>query len=154
MLHGTLEPGSKNDIDGALLAIINLGVVQDRALLVSTVDRMALLRVASGGFKRVRSTYTDPKIYEYWYERQEFVFVDFQLAEVYRRLGRAAEADALLSRLVAKAATDHDVVPEMLVAEDCVLFHGAIGDPTGAIPMVGYGAGAFVLHVLQRETLK
>jgi hypothetical protein len=38
----------------------------------------------------------------------------------------------------------------MYVAVDCPLFHGAVGDPTGAIPMVGYGAGVYVLHLLQR----
>jgi hypothetical protein len=38
----------------------------------------------------------------------------------------------------------------MYGAEDCKLFHGAIGDPTGAIPMVGYGAGVFVMDVLSR----
>ena len=111
---------------------------------------MEALKVVSGGYKRVRSTYTDPKIYEYWYERQEFVFVDLALAQTYRRLGRNTEADAMLARIVGKAAADHNFIPEMLVAEDCPLFHGAIGDPTGAIPMVGYGAGAFVLHLLER----
>ncbi|MDE2181614.1 MAG: glycoside hydrolase family 15 [Alphaproteobacteria bacterium] len=152
-LHGTLENGPKNDIDGALLAAIDLGVVDDPALLRSTVERMALLKVASGGYRRVRSTLTDPQIFEYWYERQEFVFVDLHLAEVYRRLGRHEEADALLGRIVTKAAADHYVVPEMYVAEDCPLFHGALGDPTGAIPMVGYGAGAYIDHVLQRARL-
>jgi hypothetical protein len=33
------------------------------------------------GYRRVRSTYTDSKIVEYWYERQEFLSVDFNLAE-------------------------------------------------------------------------
>ncbi len=112
---------------------------------------MKLLKVRSGGYRRVRSTYTDPKIFEYWYERQEFLFVDLHLAELYRRLGRQAEADSMLSRIVDKAAADHDIIPEMYVALPCKLFPGKIGDPTGAIPMVGYGAGAYVLHLLERE---
>src|SRR5208337_2314210 len=99
-LHGTLEEGVKNDIDGALLAIINFGVVTDPALVRDTVDRMELLKVASGGYKRVRSNYTDPAIFEYWYEKEEFLFVDFSLAELYRRLGRNADADAMLKRIV------------------------------------------------------
>jgi hypothetical protein len=72
-LHGTLEEGVKNNIDGAMMAMINLGVVTDPALVQNTVERMELLKVASGGYRRVRSTYTDPAIFEYWYERQEFV---------------------------------------------------------------------------------
>jgi GH15 family glucan-1,4-alpha-glucosidase len=153
-LRGTMEPWEKNDIDGALLPIINLGVVKDPAVVRDTIDRMELLKVASGGYRRVRSNYTDPAIFEYWYERQEFLFVDFSLAEVYRRLGRDAEADAILRSIVSKAAADHNYVPEMYVALPCKLFPGKVGDPTGALPIVGYGSGAFILHVLEREELK
>jgi GH15 family glucan-1,4-alpha-glucosidase len=153
-LRGTLEEGVKNDIDGALLAVINLGVVTDPAIIRSTVDRMNLLKVASGGYRRVRGTYTDPSIYEYWYEKQEFLFVDFSLAEVYRQLGSNDVAANIVTRIVDKAAADSNFIPEMYVAEDCTLFHGALGDPTGAVPMVGYGAGAYVLDVLQAASRK
>lgn len=149
-LRGTLEEGVKNDIDGALLAIIDWGIVTDPAVLRSTAERMELLKVASGGYRRVRGTYTDPSIYEYWYEKQEFLFVDFELAELYRRLGRKDEAAAIMKRIVEKAAADHNIIPEMYVAEDCKLFHGDIGDPTGAIPMVGYGAGVYIIQTLQQ----
>jgi GH15 family glucan-1,4-alpha-glucosidase len=150
-LHGTLEEGIKNDIDGALLAIINFGIVTDPEVVRDVVKRMELLKVASGGYRRVRSTYTDPAIFEYWYERQEFVFVDFSLAEVYRRLGRNAEADAMLKRIVEKSAAGNNIIPEMYVAVPCKLFPGEIGDPTGATPMVGYGAGVYILHLLERS---
>ncbi|HXR40163.1 MAG TPA: hypothetical protein VN776_13780 [Terracidiphilus sp.] len=150
-LHGTLEPGIKNDIDGALLAIINFGIVTDPALIRDTVDRMDLLKVPSGGYRRVRGTYTDPAIFEYWYEQQEFLFVDFSLAEILRRQGRPAEAADLLQRIVSKAAADHNIIPEMYVSVPCKLFPGQLGDPTGALPMVGYGAGEYILHVLDRE---
>jgi hypothetical protein len=152
-LHGTLEPGLKNDIDGALLPIIIYGVVTDPAIIRNTVERMQLLEVDSGGYRRVRSTYTDPAIFEYWYERQEFLFVDLSLAELYRRLGRDSEANAILRRIVDKAVADHNLIPEMYVALPCPLFPGKIGDPTGALPMAGYGAGAFILHLLDRSHL-
>jgi hypothetical protein len=32
----------------------------------------------------------------------------------------------------------------------CDLFPGQIGDPTSARPMVGYGAGAYILDILNR----
>ena len=152
-LHGTLEPGIKNDIDGALLAIINFGIVTDPALMRDTVARMQLLRVASGGYRRVRGTYTDPAIFEYWYEQEEFLFVDFSLSEVDRRLGNLAQSKAILDRIVDKSAADHNIVPEMYVAVPCQLFSGSVGDPTGALPMVGYGAGEFILELEAREQL-
>ena len=71
----------------------------------------------------------------------------FSLAEVYRRLGRNDEADAILKRIVDKAAADHNIIPEMYVAVPCKLFPGNVGDPTGAMPMVGYGAGAYILDL-------
>jgi hypothetical protein len=153
-LRGTLEPEEKNDIDGALLPIIEWGIVKDPAVVRDVLQRMNLLKVQSGGYRRVRSNYTDPAIYEYWYERQEFVFVDFALAEVYRMVGRRSDAAALLERTVNKSAADHNIIPEMYVSVPCKLFPGAIGDPTGALPMVGYGAGAYVLNLLQRASVE
>lgn len=149
-----LGEGVKNDIDGALLAVINFCLVTDPAIVRDTVERMELLKVDSGGYRRVRGTYTDPVIFEYWYEQEEFLFVDFSLAEVYRRLGRNAEAAAILKRIVSKAAADHNIIPEMYVAVPCRLFSGKVGDPTGALPMVGYGAGEYILHVLERVALE
>ena len=150
-LHGTLEEGVKNEIDGALIPIINFGIVHDPDVVRGTVKRMDLLKVVSGGYRRVRSTYTDLKIYEYWYERQEFLFVDLSLAQLDRRLGESAEADGMLKRIVDKSAADHNIIPEMYVALPCELFPGKVGDPTGALPMVGYGAGAYILHLIERE---
>ena len=69
-------------------------------------------------------------------------------------LGRHEKADAMLACIVAKSAAGHNFIAEMYVAENCPLFHGAIGDPTGAIPMAGYGAGAYIDHLLQREHLR
>ena len=121
-------------------------------MIRDTVDRMELLKVASGGYRRVRSTYTDPKIFEYWYERQEFLFVDLAPRGA---LPAARPDDARPTRCCSgssdKSAADHNIIPEMYVAVPCELFPGKIGDPTGAIPMVGYGAGAYVLHLLERE---
>jgi len=57
-LHGTLEDGVKNDIDGALLAVINFGIAADPAIVRDTVERMELLKVASGGYRRVRCILT------------------------------------------------------------------------------------------------
>src|SRR5206468_9225346 len=132
------------------LPIINFGLVRDGNLIRDAVSRMKLLKVRSGGYRRVRSNYTDPRIFEYWYEREEFLFVDLSLAEVQLGLGRKAEADAMLQRIVDKASADHNIIPEMYVALPCKLFPGKIGDPTGALPMVGYGAGAYILHLLER----
>jgi len=105
------------------------------------------------GYRRVTCILKDPKIFEYYYERQEFVFVDFSLAEVYLRMRQPDKAAALVNTIVSKAANDHFIVPEMYVSVVNPLFKGEVGDPTGAIPMVGYGAGAYIAYVLERQKL-
>ncbi len=152
-LRGAAESGLKNDVDGAAMAAIGLDIGVSSGVIAATAARMPALAASSGGYLRVRSNYTDPKIFEYWYERQEFVFTDLALAGAYLRLGQSDKAASLLRRITERAEADHDIIPELYVSLPCDLFPGRVGDPSGAIPMVGYGAGAYVLHLLQRESL-
>jgi hypothetical protein len=143
-LRGTLEASPRNDMDGALLEAINFGIVKDPALIKSTLDRMVTLRTASGGFRRVTGTTG--------YELQEFVFIDLALARALRGQGRTAEATAIERRLVTKANAQQSLIPEMYMSQNADDFEGPIGSPTGATPMVGYGAGAYILSMLGRRT--
>ena len=148
-MRGTLEESVKNDIDGALIPVTNFGLVRDPAVIRDAIGRMALLKVPSGGYRRVRSTYTDPKIFEYRNERQGFPFVDLALAElVTAGRVRKVAADAMLDRITAKAAADHNIIPETYVALPCELSRERSAIPPAPIPMVGYGAGAYILHLL------
>ena len=153
-LRGTLEEGVKNEIDGALIPIINFGIVTDPAIIRDTVQRMELLHVVSGGYRRVRGTYTDPAIYEYWYEQEEFLFVDLEFGGTVSAVGKngRGRCDAGANCKEGGDRSRHhsgDVCGGSLQAVS-----GKDRDPTGALPMVGYGAGAFVLHILEREQLR
>ncbi len=150
-LKGTLEAGIKNEVDGAFLAAITMGPVKDEMIWRNALDQMQRLKMPSGGYRRVTSTVKDPQIFEYWYERQEFVFINFLMAEVYLKLGMPDKAAELIKPMLDKASEDHFFVPEMYVSEVNYRFTGPVGAPTGAIPMVGYGAGAYAIYLLQRE---
>jgi GH15 family glucan-1,4-alpha-glucosidase len=152
-LQGAVEDGIKNEVDGAMLSAVNFGIVTDNAVIRKAMDNMQRLKMPSGGYRRVTSNYEDPAIFEYWYERQEFLFIDFSMAEVFLRLKEPDKAASLLKTIVDKAALDHNLIPEMFVSEKNYRFKGEVGDPTGAIPMVGYGAGVFISYLLEREAL-
>lgn len=154
-LRGTLEPGIKNELDGAMLSAINWGIVTDPSVIDASVKAMDKLKMPSGGYRRVTSIIEDPAIFEYWYERQEFLFINFSLAEVYLRMKPPVEniADELVSTMVQRSSKDNFIVPEMYVSEKNYRFTGEIGEPTGAVPMVGYGAGAFIVYLCHREDL-
>ena len=50
-----------------------------------------------------------------------------------------------------KAAGDNNLIPEMYVSRLNEEFPGPIGAPAGSIPMVGYGAGSFILCLMERR---
>ena len=152
-LRGALEDGIKNEVDGAMLSAINFGLVEDPSILKATAAAMERHKMPSGGYKRVTSIIEDPAIFEYWYERQEFLFINFSLAEVYLRLHDKDKAEALFSKMLERSAKDNYFIPEMYVSEKNYRFTGEIGDPTGAVPMVGYGAGVYISYLLNRQAL-
>jgi hypothetical protein len=59
-----------------------------------------------------------------------------------------AKATRLIDRTVSKADANFYLIPEMYnVFED----DGPIGKYIGAMPMVGYGSGVYMLTLLDRE---
>jgi GH15 family glucan-1,4-alpha-glucosidase len=135
----------KSEVDGAVLEAFNFGIINDPAVITKTLDKMALLKTASGGYRRNLGPGN--------YEAHEFLLIDFNLARVYFRLGRTAEASRILQTLVAKSCMDRGLIPEMYVSAKGRDYSGEIGDPTGAIPMVGFGAGAYVITLTDRAKL-
>lgn len=143
VLSGTVEGNYKNEIDSQVLEAITWGVVTDPNVIRATIEKMDLLKVASGGYRRVRG--------DTEYEQHEFILSDINMARSYLRLGEFEKAGELIDTITQKSILDHEFIPEMYVARVNDDFKGKIGDPTGAVPLVGYGAGAFVIYLTERE---
>jgi GH15 family glucan-1,4-alpha-glucosidase len=76
------------------------------------------------------------------YDEQEWVFVDLRLAEAYRRACREQDAQALEDWITGQALQNHWTIPELMDPET--------GDYNGPAPMLGFGAGAYVLAMHHR----
>jgi len=72
-----------------------------------------------------------------WYDSQEWVFVDMRLLPALRATGRDARADSLLGWVEGQATAN-----DLQFSE---LHDATTGDYAGSIPMVGFGAGAYLL---------
>lgn len=149
-LHFRRSAPARNDTDGALLEAINLGVLRDPAEARALIHRVeSELPTVTGGLRRTNGLSG--------YERQEFIFIHINLARAYLRLNELAKAETIMKRLRQIAARDNNMIPEMIQSE-CMpeeeAFQTAVGSPSGANPMVGYGAGAFLLYVAEREALR
>ena len=98
-----------------------------------------------------------------WYDDQEWVIIDLRTAGALAAVGRAigdgtatANAEALLSWVTAVGIANYGLIPELLsdgtysAEDDDDLFNPGAdngGEAQGAMPMVGFGAGAYVLAV-------
>jgi MYXO-CTERM domain-containing protein len=77
------------------------------------------------------------------YDEHEWLVIDLRVAEALRRACRADEAAELEAWVTAVARANHDTVPELLEPNT--------GDFAGPAPMLGFGAGAWVLAVAGRD---
>lgn len=139
---GTIEPSPKNETDGAFLEALTMGVVRGADQAAAFSRQMEVLRTSSGGFRRVTGQ-TD-------YEAHEFLFVDFSFARMALMYGDRAMYDSILDKVTVKAAADNGLIPEMYVSFVNDTYPGEVGAPAAATPMVGYGAGAYIITILER----
>ncbi len=114
--------------DGSVIEAWNFGVLADTVAPGTKVALAQSLKLASGGYKRIDGS-TD------WYDSQEWLFIDLRLA--------LAGDRALGDRATAIALAHLGIIPELVSAADGV-------EVTGAMPMVGFGAGAYALWLADR----
>jgi MYXO-CTERM domain-containing protein len=77
-----------------------------------------------------------------WYDQQEWVFIDLRAANAFRLAGRSAVADDLLLWATDQASLNQDLIAE--------LHEATTADYEGAAPMVGFGAGAYLIALADR----
>ena len=70
------------------------------------------------------------------YDEREWIAIDLWIADAARAAGRTAEADALVEWVTAQARANFDLIPEN--------YDRVTADYQGEVPMVGFGAGAYV----------
>lgn len=76
------------------------------------------------------------------YDAREWIVIDLAMSEALRRAGRAQEAGAILGWVTSEADLNDDLLPELLDRADASY--------AGETPMVGFGAGAYLLALAQR----
>ncbi|MEC9072166.1 MAG: hypothetical protein VX938_07295, partial [Myxococcota bacterium] len=79
------------------------------------------------------------------YDTSEWILLDLRIGEAWRRTGDAdniAWADALLDKVTEHALANDHLVPE--------LYDRETGAYAGVVPMVGYGAGAWMMAQLEK----
>ncbi|HUB10094.1 MAG TPA: glycoside hydrolase family 15 protein [Myxococcales bacterium] len=131
---GTLEGvgGQGDDHDAAAIEAYALAGLDPTATIAAV---QADLGVASGlGYRRDDQGSS--------YDESEWAFVDLRLAAAEFGIGQVAPAQKLLDRVTDAAQQAYGLIPE--------LYDPATGAYAGAVPMVGFGAAAYLLALQAR----
>ncbi len=148
-------------LDASGVELINQGLVRpESALARGTLEALMALRAPSGGFKRNDDGTGSTNPYP-WYDDQEWLFIDLRMAMAMKTVAEATEdpilaasAEALLAHVTAVGTANHGLIPELLSdgvyssdddADRWTPGVDAGAEAQGAHPMVGFGAGAYVL---------
>jgi MYXO-CTERM domain-containing protein len=126
-------------LDSSVVEAINWGLIDPTGPTAqATMDAMtANLTVADGeGFMRDQSGGS--------YDSQEWVFVDLRSARAFALGGRSALSTSLFAWNTQQSADNFDEISE--------LYSPTTGDYEGSPPMVGFGAGAYILTLAERGT--
>ena len=137
-LLGNTEESAAEAIDLSAVAAMNYGLVDAQGTDADNTlaSFEATLAVANGmGFKRN----DDGDLYD----EQEWVVMDLAMAEAYRRNCQLDKARAIEGWITEQAWLNNFNIPELMNPET-----GAYAGPT---PMLGYGAGAYILELYNRE---
>jgi hypothetical protein len=139
VLAGNLEELTLGSgyLDAAVVEAFLFDVIPtDDPVASATFDELdARLGLSTGGLKR--NDDSD------WYDAQEWVMIDLRMSALAFLLGRTARGQELLDRVTTLTDVNLGLFPE--------LFEAGTDTAAGAIPMAGFGAGAYLLALWARE---
>lgn len=144
--------------DSGVFEIFANGLIKDKNLFESHLNEYdKVLRIKGNRPGYIRLSSNDP------YENQEWVFINLRIAFAHILFNQMDKAKELIGYITDQASINNNIVPEMLsnkVQSDKVteyfksqdVWCNCIRDKDnlyiGAIPMVGYGSGAYVIALL------
>lgn len=159
---GNVNDNLKTDheyYDAGVFEIFANGLIDSSSLFISHINEYnKVLRINGDRPGYIRLSSNDP------YENQEWVFINLRIAFAHILFNQMDKAKELIGYITDQASINNNIVPEMLsnkVQSDKVteyfkshdVWCNCIRDKNnlyiGAIPMVGYGSGAFILTLLK-----
>jgi len=139
VIKGTIEATDESDFeyfDASVVEAINFNIISPGSEIAKNTIKaiMENLKVKNRlGFFRVNNGD--------WYDRQEWVFIDLRVAVALHRAGFKKEASQILRWITLQSNLNFNLIAE--------LYDEFNSDYQGQYPMVGFGAGAYILALLE-----
>lgn len=154
------DPASAEYHDAGTLEIFASGLLPDAEKLfesnMAIYDPVLRTEGEVPGYIRMRS--------DDIYENQEWVFIDLRMACAFNRYGKPKIARQIIDRITGLASQNNHQLPEMLTYINlwkkpvsayldseswCYCVRDKNESYAGAIPMAGYGAGAYIMALFE-----
>jgi hypothetical protein len=131
--------GSPVHVDGSTVEAFSWELVAATdPIFTGTLNEYAKLLTNFGGYRRLEPQLSlTGQSGANEYDLSEWILLDLRISDAWRRSGDTNQADVLLDKVTTNAAVNDFQVPELFDANN--------GRYTGVVPMVGYGAGAWIM---------
>jgi hypothetical protein len=136
--------GQPIHVDGSTVEMFNWDLVGiNDPIYAGTMNQYSKLLTGFGGYRRLEpqlSLIGESSASEY--DLSEWILLDLRIAQSWRRMGNLQQAEVLLNKVTETATVNDNLIPELFDANN--------GNYTGVVPMVGYGAGAWMIVQLDK----
>lgn len=145
--------------DSGAFEIFSNGLITDKNLFLSHLKEYdKVLRIPENRVGYIRLNTNNP------YENQEWVFIDLRISLSHIMFGQKEKATEILNYINEQASKNNNIIPEMVSNKkqlskvtdyfktfdvwcNCVRTESDLY--IGTIPMIGFGAGAYILTILE-----
>jgi len=137
--------GNPVHVDGSTVEAFSWDLIPPSdPIYTGTLNEYAKLLTNFGGYRRLEPQLSlTGQSGAGEYDLSEWILLDLRISDAWRRAGDAAQANVLLDKVTANAAVNDFQVPELFDANN--------GRYTGVVPMVGYGAGAWIMTQMAKH---
>lgn len=139
VIKGTIEAKDENDFeyyDASVVEAINFNLIPaDGKIAKNTIDAIKKNLKMKNRFGFFRVNNGD------WYDRQEWIFIDLRVAVALNKAGFKKEANQILNWITSQSNLNFNLIAE--------LYDEFNSDYQGQYPMVGFGAGSYILALLE-----
>ncbi len=138
----TGNPGEYHYYDASVVEAINFGLIEpDSEIATSTIDTLRSVLTMEHrpyGYHRVNNGD--------WYDHQEWIFINLRMVAALSKMNQRNDAEDLLRWVVEQSAHNYYLIAE--------LYDEYSAAYEGAVPMVGFGAGAYILALYEIQNNK
>ncbi|CUS98840.1 glycoside hydrolase family 15 protein [Candidatus Kryptobacter tengchongensis] len=138
-IKGTIEAKNDNDFeyfDASVVEAINFNLIPaDDEIAKKTIEAIKNNLKIKNRFGFFRVNNGD------WYDRQEWIFIDLRLSVAMKKAGFKKDAEQILNWVTSQSNLNYNLIAE--------LYDEWNSDYQGQYPMVGFGAGAYILALLE-----